>query len=74
MVNPSANYAWQPLSKATAQKMLCVERHGYRGFDQPKYSPQLAVTAQRVLESFRRRRREFATDDEGIAHHLDIRE
>ncbi len=56
--------------KSDGTEMLSVERHGYRGFDQPKYSPQLAVTAQRVLESFRRRRRDFATNDEGITHTL----
>ena len=53
-------------------QMLCVERHGYRGFALPKYSEALAVAAQRVLETFRRRNRDLGTSDKGFAHTLDL--
>ena len=49
-------------------ELVAVERHGYRGFEAQDISPD---TAQAVLchgETFRRRRRTFATDEAGFAH------
>lgn len=53
-------------------EMLCVERHGYRGFELPTHSPALTTAAQKVLETFRRRRRDQPNDAEGFAHTLEL--
>jgi len=46
--------------------MWVVERHGFRGFEPPTFDAAKAVQAQRHLENFRRRRRDFPTDEEGF--------
>ena len=52
-----------------ADKLWVVERHGYRGFSNPESTPEEAIRAQRVLESFRTRRRDFKGDDEEAFRH-----
>lgn len=41
-----------------------VERHGYRGFEDPKTSPKKAIRSQEILETFCNRKRDFDGDDE----------
>lgn len=52
--------------KADEAELICVERHGCRDFEPPAYSPALAIAAQQVLETFRRRRRLFHTQEQGV--------
>lgn len=45
-------------------ELWVVERHGYRGFEDPNTAPELAVFSQQVFERFCRRTRDFQDDDE----------
>lgn len=61
---------WREIRVAAEQnvELLAVERHGYRGFERQDLSPD---DAQAVLchgETLRRRRRDFATYEEGFEH------
>lgn len=47
-------------------ELLAVERHGYRGFVAPAFDAIKAVRAQRHLERFSLRRRDFADDADGF--------
>lgn len=49
-------------------ELWVIERHGYRGYETPRPDPARGVLMLRHLEAFRKRRRDFETDDEGFAH------
>jgi len=51
-----------------ADEMWVIERHGYRGFDVPRFDAAKAILAQKHLEALRRRRRDWPTEAEGFAH------
>jgi len=62
-----------PLRRATAfrgdnTELIAVERHGYTGFSDPASDPRRSVVAARYLESFRRRRRDWPTDEQSFDH------
>ncbi len=61
------------LRRATAfrgdnTELIAVERHGYLGFAEMQADPRREIAAIRHLESFRRRRRDWPTDDQGFEH------
>jgi len=45
-------------------ELWVVERHGFRGFNPPEVSHQLAIESQQLLERFRTRKRDFSGDDD----------
>jgi hypothetical protein len=52
----------------TDTELWVIERHGYRGYEVPEADPVRSIRAQRHLESFRRRKRNCGTDEQGFAH------
>lgn len=48
-------------------ELWAVERHGYRGYEPPRFDAGKAVAALRHLDAFCRRPRSFARDEDGIA-------
>lgn len=58
---------WSQFRRAKAfvgdhAELWVFERHGYRGFEIAKPDPARSIAAQRHLENFRKRRREFGDD------------
>lgn len=49
-------------------ELWVVERHGYRGYQIQKPEPARAILAQKHLESFRARKRDWKTDEQGFDH------
>lgn len=47
-------------------ELWIVERHGYRGLDLVDFTPHQAVSVLAHQEAFRRRRREFENESEGL--------
>ncbi len=62
-----------PLRRAVAfrsdnTELVAVERHGYIGFAEPMADHRRSVAALRHMETFRRRRRDWPTDEQGFLH------
>jgi len=53
-------------------ELWAVERHGSRSVTIPDFDATRAIAATRHLESFCRRKRDFATDDQGFAHTMKL--
>lgn len=49
-------------------QLVAVERHGEWGFAEQQADPRRSVAATRHMETFRRRRRDWPTDDQGFSH------
>lgn len=56
-----------PVFRGDNAEMWVVERQGYRGFAVPEPDPVRSVRAMKHLESFRRRERDWPTDEQGFA-------
>lgn len=62
-----------PLRRAVAfrgdnAELVAVERHGTLNFTEAQADPRRSVAALRHLEAFRRRRRDFPSEEQGFAH------
>lgn len=71
--SPISGEPLTPLRRAVAfrgdnTELVAVERHGCSGFAEPQADPRRSVAALRHMEAFRRRRRDWPTDDQGFEH------
>lgn len=63
---PGGTYRRAEVWATPDASMLVVERHGHVGFDLPSHTPEQLLTARRIEESFRARRRRFDDPGEGF--------
>jgi hypothetical protein len=49
-------------------ELWVIERHGYRGYALPRSDAGKAILAQKHLESFRARKRDWETDEQGLEY------
>ncbi len=71
--SPISGEPFSPLRRGTAfrgdnTELIAVERHGYLGFTDLPADPRHSIAGMRHLESFRRRRRDWPTDEQGFEH------
>jgi hypothetical protein len=65
---PLSQVRWGVAWTGEGTELLAVERHGGVGFTEAAADPARAVAALRHLETFRRRRRDWPTEQEGFEH------
>lgn len=65
---PLSPYRRLLVSSTKDSTLWAIERHGYQGFAQPRWSDAKRLAMLCRLEQFRTRRRNFASDVEGFEH------
>lgn len=65
---PLAQIRMAPAFREGNCELWVIERHGLRGYEVARADPQQAALILRHLEAFRRRDRDFPTDEAGFAH------
>ncbi len=69
---PGARYRVATISCEGGALFQAVERLGYRGFVVKEPAPGFAGAVQRVQELWQTRKRDFASDDEGVQHAFEV--
>ncbi len=71
---PCARYRAVTVSQENGVTLRACERLGYRGFIVTEPAPGFADAVLKVKELWRRRKRDFAHDDEGVKHAFEVLE
>ncbi len=65
---PLAAMRRAPAFRTVGAELWVIERHGYRGFAEPRLDPDIPLAILRHGEAFRRRTRDWDDDDLGYDH------